>query len=283
MFNTFFDKRRPLLDPVGLPRDVLNSDVEIEDHKALLAKPETQRLIQADPNVIPAPDDREGYFGERHLEYWLSGLSDYQKVAAYLGAASGPKRYFDMGGSTGRVARHADQSGIESWLCDINVNWIDWLDKHYTGNIRSFQNRALPVLPFEDNYLSLVSAFSVFTHLDTDATQWILELRRVLQPGGILYATILDEGVWQLLSQPGWEWLKATMSRGNNDEEFGNLCSQPLPGDRFVWSYSDVETYNINIFLTRAYVRKKWGAFFDVVDIIPHGHYYQTAVVLRKR
>ena len=47
-------------------------------------------------------------------------------------------------------------------------------------NLRIFQNTILPHLPIEDNSLSLVTAFSVFTHIDDLDLAWIAELRRIL-------------------------------------------------------------------------------------------------------
>ena len=46
--------------------------------------------IQMDPYPIPAAQDREGYGGDRHLEYWLSGLSDYLLVKHLLSVHKGP-------------------------------------------------------------------------------------------------------------------------------------------------------------------------------------------------
>ena len=36
-----------------------------------------ESYIGEDPYPIPATADREGYHGERHYDYWLSGLKDY--------------------------------------------------------------------------------------------------------------------------------------------------------------------------------------------------------------
>lgn len=283
MYRTHFDRRRPLAAPVGLARELPRAPVLDLEHAALLADPATAALIEADPTPVPAPEDREGYYGDRHLEYWLSGLCDWRKLRPLLDAAGAPARYLDLGGATGRVARHAAQEdGVETWIADINVNWIDWVDRHFARPVRAYQSRLHPTIPVADGWFSVISAFSVFTHLDCDERQWLLELLRVLRPGGHLYLTVNDEHVWALLRRPEWAWLRASVSRGKDDEAFARLAEGPMPGPRFVWEYSDAEGYNINTFLASNHVRRSWGMFAEVVDYRVAGHGYQSVVVLRK-
>lgn len=282
MYRTHFDVRRPLSKPIGLPRLLPQVPILGADHRALLAEPGTIELLETDETPIPAPEDRENYYDDRHIEYWLSGLSDWKKVREFI-APGIPARYLDLGGSTGRVARHAiRESDIETWLTDINVNWIDWVDRYFTYPIRAYQSRLSPTIPVADGYFSVISAFSVFTHLDCDERQWLLELLRVLKPEGYLYLTVNDEHVWNLLKDPNWAWLLSAFSRGNDDAGFAKLVKSPMPGPRFIWEYSKAEGYNINTFLSSAYIQKAWGRFATIADYRVSGHSYQSVVILRK-
>ncbi len=47
----------------------------------------------------------------------------------------------------------------------------------------------------EDGSFDLIWAVSVFTHLAETWSAWLLELHRVLKPGGILLATFMGEGM----------------------------------------------------------------------------------------
>lgn len=40
--------------------------------------------IERDTLPIPAVANREGYHGERHYDYWLSGLKDYLQIKQTL-------------------------------------------------------------------------------------------------------------------------------------------------------------------------------------------------------
>lgn len=288
MYRTHFDKRRSLHPNVGLPHE--HGDDEINDWalKALVKREDVQRLIASDDMPIPAPADRENYYGDRHLEFWLSGFATAQTLAEiYPRLLNEQVRVLDFGGATGRVSRHLTQanSHAEVWLTDINVNWIAWLDRYFNRPLRCFQNRLIPVLPIEDNYFDFIFALSVFTHLDTDEIPWLLELRRILKPGGLLYVTVLDDAVWASLRNPGHKWLRDSLLRGQSDETFETAidAGHGIPDNRYVLTYSDAEGYNVNVFLGREWILRKWGAFFtEVVLSDPMGSETQSRVVLCK-
>jgi SAM-dependent methyltransferase len=280
--RTHYDTEQPLSPNPGLPREFLSGTVVLPEYRALLADPAIVSLISSDDMPIPATADRERYYDDRHMEYWLSGYGDYAKIRPFLAAANGRSRYLDFGGATGRVARHvARDELVEVWLCDINANYIVWLDRFFNRPIRAFQNRISPALPFEDRYFDFVSAFSVFTHLNNDEIPWLLELRRIVRPGGHLYLSVLDENVWDRLKDPAWGWLLKSLAAGKNDAALAKLALAPLDG-RVVLEYSDVEAYNANTFLPRSYIRKKWGPLFGSVNFIDDHHNFQTVVVLAR-
>lgn len=281
--KTHFDKRRPLFPNPGLPRDFYPGKVATHEHLEYYNRPSVVELIQSDEMPIPATQDRENYYEDRHVEYWISGYVDACKMEPFLSGANGRARYLDFGGATGRVSRHVTRDpGQEVWLCDINVNWIAWVDQFFSRPIQAFQNRIQPSLPIEDKYFDLISAYSVFTHLDQDEIPWLLELRRILRPGGYLYLTVLDDRVWERLKDPDWNWLRKSISRGKNDEFLAERCQKPLT-DRLVLEYSSVEAYNINTFLPRSYLEKKWGALFGEMKFFNDYHNYQTVVVLKRQ
>lgn len=280
--KTYFDIRRALRPNPGLPGDFLPGVVKTYEHLQFYNDPNVIELIKSDDMPLPATEDRENYYDDRHVEYWISGYADWQKLQACQPDTGSRARYLDFGGASGRVSRHATRDpGREVWLCDINVNWIDWIDRFFNRPIHAFQNRIQPALPFEDRYFDLISAFSVFTHLDQDEMAWLLELRRILRPGGRLYATVLDEIVWDRLKDPAWDWLLKSIARGKNDDFLAERCRHPL-AERLVLEYSTAEAYNVNTFLPRKHLEKKWGALFNDIRFIDDHHNYQTVVVMTR-
>jgi SAM-dependent methyltransferase len=280
--RTHFDIRHQLTVNPGLPKDFHPGVVKTYEHSEFYRDPDVVELIQSDDMPIPATEDRENYYEDRHIEYWLSGYADWTKLKPYLNGDTDGRRYLDFGGATGRVSRHSTREPkLETWLCDINVNWIAWIDRYFNRPIRAFQNRIQPSLPIEDKSFDLISAFSVFTHLDQDEMPWLLELRRIVRPGGYLYLTVLDENVWDRLKDPNWEWLLKSIARGKSDEYLAERCLEPLE-ERVVLEYSSAEAYNINTFLPRKYLEKKWGPLFSEISFLNDSHNYQTVVVLKR-
>ena len=134
----------------------------------------------ADRTALPTTEAREGYFGDRHLEYWLSGYRDANRVVDATGLASKPSaRILDFGGASGRVIRHFNHwcPEAELFLCDISARHVARVQLLFGGKVRAFCNRDVPSLPFPDRFFDVVMAFSVFTHIDADDTAWLLELR----------------------------------------------------------------------------------------------------------
>jgi SAM-dependent methyltransferase len=239
-----------------------------------------QQWILRDSMPIPSTRDREGYYSERHLEFWLSGLSDYLKVKQacpdvnWAGATM-----LDFGGATGRVSRHfyAQERMAEVMVCDVSINNVDWVIENLPSGFAAFKNGPMPTLPIADNYCDIVLAFSVFTHMGEYELAWLYELRRILKPGGMLYVSVHNDDTWSML--PATSLYEVLME----SEDFRNFYSPNLDlRDRHVFEYSSEAVYNCHTFHPNSYIQRVWSKIFRVVQIEPTRHGYQSAVVLRK-
>lgn len=235
---------------------------------------------------IPQPVDREGYSPNRDGHYWMGGLADYLKVMKIARKYKiDVQRYFDFGCASGRVLRHfCVQSKVEEiWGSDINARHIRWLTEHMPNRIKPVFNHCIPSLPVEDNYFDVVSAFSVFTHIDTFETAWIAELRRILKPGGIAYLTVHNEDTWEILrNELNNEENRLVRSVLAVDPTFAEKVHQPLPDKRTVYRFQDFGPYRAQVFHSNNYLRQTWGRFLEVKEILPRRHVRQTVVILQK-
>lgn len=120
--------------------------------------------------------------GKRHVEAMRALLSQH-------GWTSGG-RVLDFGCGAGRMTRWllADAKIAEIWGTDISAEHITWCKQHLSP-FHFVTTTTLPHLPFEDHTFGLIYAGSVFSHIDDLADAWLLELRRITQPGGFLYLT----------------------------------------------------------------------------------------------
>lgn len=231
---------------------------------------------------LPVTQDREGYYGPHHFSYWASGYRDsriLRECCDRLGVTL--RDYLDFGCASGRVIRHfaAHVDGVEVMGCDINRRHVDWVAQHLSPSITVFQNHSIPTLPLPDDSVDLVSAYSVFTHVEAFETTWLMELRRVLRPGGIAWVTVHTERTWESMA-PGWPLHQAL----SKHPEFTPYESDrgELPQDRLVFRWHGNRPYTSNVFYTRDYIRRMWGRIMDVVEEHHRLPGFQDVVVLRK-
>jgi hypothetical protein len=110
---------------------------------------------------------------------------------------------------------------------------------------------------------------SVFTHLVVMRDMWLLELRRILRPGGCITLSICDENTWVWFYKNGMPaWMPSELR--DKPEMPGELVD--IRGSSWEYCYT---------FFHSDYIRRVWGQYFNVVEIIPGAAHYQTAVVLK--
>jgi len=162
--------------------------------------PEDRDRPQADR--VP-PQGLRHYYGVKdgiyHDDLYLaSGLADarmMRRLLAQDGFDPAGGRIMDFGCSAGRMTRHlADWAKAgEVWGVDLHAGAIHWAQAHLSPPFHFVTTSTAPHLPFEDNSFGLIFAGSVWTHIGALDDAWLLEMRRILRPGGRLYLTISDE------------------------------------------------------------------------------------------
>jgi SAM-dependent methyltransferase len=237
---------------------------------------ELRLALAKDHLAIPNSINREGYAPGRDLAYWVSGYAEFkmiESIAREYEVCSG--RYFDFGGSTGRVFRHfhTQTDCWDVWSCDFKISSVDFNLKYFPKDVRTFLNTAYPVLPLPDSYFDVISACSVFTHINETETSWLLELRRIMRVGGIAYITILNEDSWSVDKV-----IKASAEKFRPD-----IATEPsLPSGKTVITFREDDPYNCNVLHSNDYVRANWGRFFEVCDIRRPHLLNQATVVCRR-
>ena len=254
-----------------------------------------RRLAAHDPMPIPLPVDRENYGTVAHsAHYWATGYGDWlnvkQAVDQFGDRENGGERklrLLDFGCATGRFLRHVWTFGreqFEPWGCDFSPQNVEWVRKYLTPEMKVVLNTTVPHLPFPDGYFDVVTAFSVFTHIDELEEAWLLELRRLTADNGLLYITVQNEAAWQrVATRPGMltHLLKANQTPGNISIS-EHAFQEPMPHDRIVLKMSHNDVYNQNVWHSSEYVRSRWARFFEVVQIADNAHtQFQSPVILR--
>jgi len=166
------------------------------------------------------------------------------------------ERVLDFGCGCGRTLIHMKELAPHAQFdgTDIDARAIDWCKEHL--RFATFKvGQASPPTEYAPDSFDFIYAISVFTHLDAPYQfQWLEELRRIAQPGGVLLLTV----------------------------------DSSLAGEKdfvFQRSYEDglFPAWYQNAFHSEKYVRENFGRYFEVLGYLPRGmNEHQDVVLLRK-
>lgn len=163
------------------------------------------------------------------------------------------RRVLDFGCGAGRTLRHfvSDGKPTELWGCDIHGPSIAWLSSHLSPPLHVFVNGATPPLPHPDEFFDVIYCVSVFTHLTSSWSEWLLELHRVLKADGVLLVTFMGEGQSQVIAGEPWD-----------ENRVGMLILSPGQS----WDLGGPMVLH-----SPWWIAEHWGRLFNVIRLLPHG------------
>lgn len=236
--------------------------------------------------IVPAPPEpllARTIASGNAAYYRTEGLRAYGQFMDAVARHRDPLRVesmLDWGCGSGRNTVHflRDPDVARVVGCDIDREAVEWCRAHLPDG-RFEIAPTEPPLPFDDGSFDLVVGCSVFTHLDEVRQRaWLAELRRVLQPGGLLLATVHGDfaidfhlrGLGPL--RRGLARLRWTLRGFVDLGEDPRIEGAAPPG------------YYRAVFQSPRHTRRAWRDGFDIVEYTPAGlQAYQDLVVLRRR
>jgi SAM-dependent methyltransferase len=246
----------------------------------VLRKPPPQTFGCAEVRVPPVHKWISDKYGKTVEEYLASGKRDLHDMETILGrsgvslAAVG--NILEFGCGDGRMIRWLEHlvHDREIWGADIHAERVIWCKQHLSPPFRFVTTTIVPHLPFEDRYFGFIFAGSVFTHIDDLADAWIMELKRVLRPGGKLFITVHLRNDISLL----------------NGKYQGSALTKSLRQDR-VFSESintDFDMLTVGrsadscVFYDFEYLRKMIEPNFRILSVTEQVRLYQNALFLER-
>lgn len=229
---------------------------------------------------IPGPKDRMGYSPTDAADYLNWGALDHDIILSHINKVYDNlegRTILDFGCSSGRVLRHfAAEHRKFKWRLygvDVQAHPIEWMRYHFPPHFQVAACSTMPHLPFADASFDFIYGISVFTHIKYLWDMWLLELKRVLKPGGLLLQTIHAE--------PAWEFYHA-----NRDEEWVKQAHSPrmLEEPKMVGDYLYFgDAACSQVFWKEEVARRFWGRYFEVIEVAPPpARSFQNWMICRK-
>lgn len=268
----------------SLVRPLFQLGVRASSHMTGKIRPVAERsgmfvLKHGPAQHAPPPDLWIGYAATAE-EFVAAGRTDMDSVMSLL-AANGvatPRVALDLGCAAGRMTRHFPcEEGSEIWGADISAPHIHWCQRHLP-EMNFVAITTAPHLPFEDGYFDFVFCASVFTHMTHVADAWLLEIRRVLKPGGHVYLTIHDKVGAHAMQTTFADYIAPSAAA---QLEILRRDRGALGADCDMF-YFDTDPRS-QVFYDREYITGKWSRWMDLVAYEECFHNYQAAMLLRKR
>ncbi len=243
-----------------------------EDYPACVPRIALGPNLERTPASLPLPDEElwEGY-GPDAAAYLASGREHVGTLRDLLAAAGTPAesagRILDLTCGAGRALRWlADlASSREIWGSDVSAPHVAWLQQHLCPPFRAMTRSTYPHLPFEDRSFDLIYSLTPFGQPPELADAWLLELRRVLRPGGKLCLCVLDKQAVERLLDPARSAagdeavLRGALQAGRFQELLRSdyaLLAVPTP-------------LGVRVLYDLDHLRKHWGWDMRFVSVTP--------------
>jgi ubiquinone/menaquinone biosynthesis C-methylase UbiE len=239
----------------------------------------------ASPDGMPIPPENLwwGYAdtAEKYLDIGRNNIDTMRSILRTKDGGGDIKpgdRIMDFGCAAGpQIRRLKDfaEKG-EVWGVDISAPHVTWCATHLPTCFRFATSTSSPHLPFEDRHFDLIYCGSVFSHLSEMTDAWLLELGRVLRPGGRLYLTINTKksmhhyvNFW-----PQVEFSRMVRKAFTDDKPWRENFGMAVVG-RSVWQHS--------VFYLSFFERKCVQANLRVMSVTRDAYSFQDAVLLERQ
>jgi SAM-dependent methyltransferase len=232
--------------------------------------------------LVPSDEFRFGYAPGDEEKYLAWGSYDANLILEEIrkaGMDSNDLKILDFGCSSGRVMRHfstkIESNGWRIFGCDIQAKAIESMRAdNWSNGFEFFTSTTIPHLPFEDNSLDVIYSFSVFTHTKYLWDAWLLELKRILKPNGLMIHTVHLETAWEFYhSNRNEKWVQ--------ESQAPEVYNSPTMEVDFLF---DGDASVSQVFWREEVLKNYWARYFSKLEVLPPSdeNSFQHRVVIRK-
>jgi hypothetical protein len=267
-------------------------------------------ILEVAPDVVdvlktpprnPPESIQDAFVGAHHVEAFAEAAS-FVRVADQWSkrhrgqSLSSASHVVDFGSGWGRISRfllaHVSPSAL--YAIDVDVRMTALVNSTLAG-VNAMTVAPLPPTVFRGEMADAILAFSVFSHLSPQAhAAWAQEFGRILEPGGMVFVTLLDGAFFDQLARS-----RAAHAAGDTShfttalaDLFPDLDDARAAFDRGVPTYAGTGGGGVRTgdyygwaAIPIPFMRRTWDeAGFDIVEWVPSGILFPQAMVgLRRR
>lgn len=243
-------------------------------------------------NLLPSlPDEtvQLTYTGDKGDSVLRDGWAAYKLFKTlyerHVGSIGDCQKILDFGCGWGRIIRFflKDVSPSKLWGVDPVEDMVSLCkQQNRWSNFEAIRTR--PPCHFQDNTFDLIYSFSVFSHLSEEMHKnWLLELGRILRPGGMLIATTRGrEFIEQSAIPRKYENIESALSLFPDTQQ----CLSDYDSDRYCFSQIVHEgewSYWGETAIPKGYVLGNWTRWLTFLDYInDRNRCSQNVIVMSK-
>jgi SAM-dependent methyltransferase len=169
--------------------------------------------------------------------------------------------------------RNTVRKGGTLYGVDVQARAIEWMRRNFPSHYQVVTTSVILHLPFADNSLDVIYGFSVFTHVKYLWDAWLMELKRVLKPGGLLIQTVHSENAWNFYYK---HWDESWVQRALPAQL---INSENMGVDFFYYGNIGVS----QVFWKREIIGDFWGRYFQILEITdPPENSFQDWITCKK-
>jgi len=241
------------------------------------------------PGVPPADIQirSNGLAGAENLRF---AFDFYKLLKGYLARLdrnlAADSRVLDFGCGWGRILRFflKDVPGDNLYgidIDDVGIETCRQLMKYGSYSV----SHTHPPTHFPAEHFDLVYAYSVFSHLPEDlCLAWVVELSRVLKPGGVLVVTTLGRSfidVCQRLRETAEldaQW-KQDAAESFEDAAAAHAA---YDGGQLLFSPHPSPTYGMTL-IPKGHVQQRWKDTLELCDFLDDPAVLPQAIIVRRK
>jgi SAM-dependent methyltransferase len=239
--------------------------------------PDEARGADRGADGLPVPPQKL-WLGYNYPAHGKEHVAKMLEIVSASGFSFRPgDRILDLGCGAGRMIRHLRELAetCEIWGADISADHITWCRHNLSPPFNFLTTTRHPHLPFEDRSFRFIYCGSLFTHIDDLTDAWLLELNRLLDRDGRLYATIHDRHTVALFDDV----------RHSSADIVKTIKAFPMferTGPDFSFLSVGRES-DPQVFYDVDYFRRRVGPAFEILSVTEEAYFYQTAILMKRR